>query len=298
MKVTLAGTGGMIPLPYRWLVSCHIHHNGKYFLIDCGEGTQIALEEAGINPGRIDVLMITHFHADHIMGLPGLLMAMANKGKKSKLTLIGPKQLHAVASALCVVCPPMPYDIEVIEMEGGESFILDEVTIESMALSHRIACLGYRLTVNKKPVFSPEKAQSLAVPVKYYKTLHAGKSVRLPNGKLIEPEMVIEKKREPIRLCYCTDTLPIPEIAEFAKDADLFICEGMYANEEMAEKMEEKHHTLIREAAALANQAHAKELWLTHFSPAFKHPEESEEYARSLFPDAKIGFDGMTKEIK
>lgn len=295
-EVILPGTGGMIPLSERWLSTCHISHNGMNFLIDCGEGTQIALEEAGIKAGRIDVILITHFHADHIMGIPGLLLSMANKGKKSPLLIIGPKQVAEVVSSLCVVTPKLPYEVRLMETEDGAKTEIGEIEIESMMLSHRMPCYGYRFTIKRKPVFSPEKAKALDIPVKFYNTLHNGEEVKLDNGRIVKPEEVIESYRTPKIITYCTDTLPIPKIADFAKDSDLFICEGMYADDEMAEKMTEKHHMLFSDAVKLAAKANVKKLLLTHFSPAMKNAFEYEGYLKEMFENGIVGYDGIKIE--
>jgi ribonuclease Z len=165
LDVCLPGTGGMMPLPERWLSCCWIEYQGKALLIDCGEGTQIALREAGCKLSRLELLLITHFHADHIAGLPGLLLTLGNNDRRSPLTIVGPAGLKDVVSALTVIAP-LPYRLQLLEMKDNTAGNLedDELVISYLPLSHRITCLGYRVSLKRKPVFNPEKAGLLGIP--------------------------------------------------------------------------------------------------------------------------------------
>ncbi len=295
LDVCLPGTSGMIPLPERWLSCCWLEYQGKALLIDCGEGTQIALREAGCKISRLENLLITHFHADHIAGLPGFLLTLGNHGKKTPLTIIGPKGLKTVISALMIIAPALPYQVELIELNGsGEGYLEDDdIVISYLPVAHAIPCYGYRVSLKRKPVFNPQKAEALGIPKSQYKTLHAGKKVRLDDGRIIEPEMVLDGAREPISVCYITDSVPKDSMSDFARGADLLICEGMYGDEDMHEKMEEKGHMVFSDSARIAQKAGAKELWLTHFSPALKTPETYIENARAIFPNTIVGYDGL-----
>lgn len=295
MEVCLPGTGGVIPLENRWLTCCWVEHQGKALLIDCGEGTQVALKKAGCKLSRLNTLLITHFHADHTAGLPGLLLTLGNSGKTTPLTIIGPMGLHLVVAALTVIAPVLPYPLYLLELEADKPGKLDAdaMEIRCLPLKHGIPCFGYRVSVKRKPIFNPQKAKQLGVPVTLYHALHAGQTVTLPDGRMVKPEMVLDGERASLSICYCTDTQPTDGLTEFARNADLLVCEGMYGDESMRGKVEEKGHMLFSDSARIARDSGAKRLWLTHFSPALTAPEQYLDEARSIFPQAEVAYDGI-----
>ncbi|MBE6829084.1 MAG: ribonuclease Z [Ruminococcaceae bacterium] len=294
VEVCLPGTGGVLPLENRWTASCWVEFQGTAVLIDCGEGTQIALKKADCRLSRLSLLLITHFHADHIAGLPGLLLTLGNYGKKTPLTIAGPVGLEQIVTSLMTIAPNLPYPVVLNELdEEAQDFELFGIHFASMYLQHGVPCLGYRMTFKRKPIFNPNKAKELGVPLYHYKTLHAGQSVVLDNGSLIVPSMVLDGERPPISICYCTDTQSVEEISRFAHDADLFICEGMYGENAQSEKMWKKGHMVFSDSAGLAKSAEVKQLWLTHFSPAMKYPERYLDAARCIFRYTEVGYDGI-----
>jgi ribonuclease Z len=297
-EITLIGTGGMMPLKDRWLTSCYIEHNGKAVLVDCGEGTQIALAEYGCKISRIEILLITHVHADHISGLPGFLLSLGNSSRTSPLEIYLPEGTAHIVEKLTCICDRLPFEIHVRELplscEGRvpADTIDPLLEIKSLPLRHSTDCLGYSFTFGRKPVFLPESAQSLGIPVKYWKTLHSGENVRLEDGRLITPDMVTGDERPAVKLAYVTDTLPFSGISRFAEGADLFICEGMYGETDKKKSMNQKGHMLMQDACSLAAAAGAKRLWLTHYSPAEKHPKIYAKQLAKLFPNVTVSRDG------
>jgi ribonuclease Z len=289
----------MMPLPKRFLTSLFVQLEGSAFLIDCGEGTQVALKRAACKISAIDLLLITHFHADHISGLPGLLLSLANAGKTEPLTVIGPRGLSRIAEGLMRICPGLPFSVNLRELDtkNPEEITFGHWIINALPLRHRVPCLGYFAEFRRKPVFNPEKAKELGVPLAFYRVLHSGEAVTLDDGRIITTEMVTDGKRKSAKISYCTDTLPFDSIADFAYGSDLFVCEGMYGDDTMADKMEDKHHMLFSDAARLAAKAEVSELWLTHFSPALLRPKDEIGAAKKYFENVIVPTDGYTKTI-
>lgn len=296
IDICLPGTGGMKPLPNRFLTGLWAEHKGKALLIDCGEGMQIALAKAGLSLARLDTLLITHFHADHMAGLPGLLLSAGNYGKSSPLVIYAPKGGREIIERLCCICPELPFDVSVQEISGEGKVFRNELEISFMPVRHRIDCYCYSITEHRPPVFSPEKADSLGVPINMRSILHKGQSIEV-NGSIITPEMVTEGERLPLKITYITDTVYFDKLAHFAADSDLLIGEGMYGEDEFIPKMTEKGHMVFSQSAEIARSSRSKELWLTHYSPALTDPEEHLEAARAIFKNTLAGIDGMKKII-
>lgn len=297
LEVCLLGTGGMMPLPYRWLTALMARYNGKSILIDCGEGTQIAMKEKGWSPKPIDVICFTHYHADHISGLPGMLLTMGNAERTEPLMLIGPKGLTRVVSALRVIAPELPFEIECRELsESFETIAMDGFRIEAFRVNHNVTCYGYTLAVDRIGKFQIDKAKELGIEMKYWNRLQKGETIETDKG-ILTPDMVLGVPRKGLKLTYCTDTRPTDSIVTNASGADLFICEGMYGDTDKKAKAKEYKHMTFYEAAELAKKARVKEMWLTHYSPSLVKAEEYMGAVRKIFPQACAGRDGMTTEL-
>ena len=297
LDVCLLGTGGMMPLPRRWLTSLLTRYNGSSLMIDCGEGTQIAVKQKGWSFKPIDVICFTHYHADHISGLPGLLLTMGNADRTEPLTLIGPKGLERVVSALRVIAPELPFEIQCIEIQGNEEvFSINGYEITAFRVNHNVLCYGYTIEIKRAGKFEVERAKEAGIPQRCWSILQKGETVSV-DGMVYTPDMVLGAPRKGIKVVYCTDTRPVPVIAEQAKEADLFICEGMYGEPEKETKAKEYKHMTMKEAAALAREADVKELWLTHYSPSLVHPEEYIQDVCNIFPHSVVAKDGRTIEI-
>lgn len=297
LDVCLLGSGGMMPLPYRWLTALMTRFNGSSLLIDCGEGTQIAIKEKGWSFKPIDVICFTHYHGDHISGLPGLLLTMGNADRKEPLTLIGPKGLERVVSALRVIAPELPFPIIYKEIEGAEqTFELNGYRLKAFRVNHNVLCYGYTMEIDRAGKFDVERAKEQEIPQKYWKHLQKGETIETGNG-ILTPDMVLGPPRKGLKLTYTTDTRPTNSIRENAKDSDLFICEGMYGEKEKAAKAVEYKHMTFYEAAQLAKEAEVKEMWLTHYSPSLTRPEFFIEEVQKIFPQAKAGSDSMSVEL-
>lgn len=294
LDVCLLGTGGMMPLPGRWLTACYTRFNGSALLIDCGEGTQIALKAAGWSCHDIDVICFTHFHGDHISGLPGMLLSMGNADRTEPVTLIGPKGLESVVGKLRVIAPELPFELKFIEIETPEETIeINGYILKAYKVSHNITCYGYSQIIKRAGRFMPEKAQENEVPMKLWNRLQKGEVLEYEN-RIYTPDMILGPERKGIKLTYCTDSRPVPSITEAAKEADLFICEGMYGEPGMEAKAREHRHMTFTEAAVIARNANVKELWLTHFSPSLVRPKDFVRYAREIFGNTKVYRDGTS----
>lgn len=284
LDVCLLGTGGMMPLPNRWLTSLMTRLNGSSLLIDCGEGTQIAIKEKGWSFHSIDVICITHYHGDHISGLPGLLLSMGNADRTEPVVMIGPRGLEKVVNSLRVIAPELPFEIKFHELtEPEEEISINGYVIEAFRVNHNIICYGYSLSVPRGGKFMPEKAALNQVPMECWNRLQKGEAIEKA-GRIFTPDMVLGPDRKGIRLTYCTDTRPVPVISRKAEGSDLFICEGMYGEKEKEAKAREYKHMTFYEAAGLAKEARVRELWLTHYSPSLVKPEEFLEDTRKIFP--------------
>ena len=297
LDVCLLGTGGMMPLPRRWLTSLMTRYNGSTLMIDCGEGTQIAVKEKGWSFKPIDVICFTHYHADHISGLPGLLLTMGNADRTEPITLIGPKGLERVVSALRVIAPELPFEIKFHEIQNPEeTFEINGYHITAFRVNHNVLCYGYTIEIKRAGKFDVERAKAAGVPMRCWNPLQKGETV-IFEGRKYTPDMVLGEPRKGIKVAYCTDSRPVPAITEHAKQADLFICEGMYGEPEKEAKAREYKHMTMKEAARLAKEAGVGQMWLTHYSPSLVHPEEYLDSAREIFPATIAAKDGRTLEM-
>ncbi|MDF2952519.1 MAG: rnz, partial [Anaerocolumna sp.] len=283
LDVCLLGTSGMMPLPNRWLTALMTRFNGSSLLIDCGEGTQIAIREKGWSVNPIDIICITHFHGDHISGLPGLLLSMGNADRTDPVTMIGPKGLEKVVNSLRIIAPELPFDINFIELSGpSEEIRINGYVIRAFRVNHNVTCYGYNVIIERAGRFSPEKAQENNVPQKFWNRLQKGENIQ-DEDRILIPDMILGPPRKGIKLTYCTDTRPVPAIVESAMNSDLFICEGMYGEKDKDDKAIDHKHMTFYEAANLAKNAEVSELWLTHYSPSLVRPEDYLNDTRAIF---------------
>ena len=284
-------------MPYRALTSLMVRCNGMNVLIDCGEGTQVSIKQQGWSVKPIDVICFTHFHADHISGLPGLLLTLGNAERREPVTMIGPKRLEKIVNALRMIAPELPFPIRFIELENDqESFEFNGMRINAYKVNHNITCYGYSLEIDRAGKFDVEKAKRLEIPMQLWSRLQKGETIRDETG-IYTPDMVLGEPRKGIKLTYCTDSRPTKTIVENAKGSDLFICEGMYGEPEKEKKAKEYKHMTFYEAANMAKEAEVKELWLTHYSPSLVRPQEYEKQVREIFSNTVIPKDRRTTTL-
>lgn len=298
LDVCLLGTGGMMPLPHRALTSMMIRYNGKSILVDCGEGTQVSVKQQGWSFKPIDAICFTHYHADHISGLPGILLTIGNAERTEPLLLVGPKRLEKVVNSLRIIAPELPFQIEFKEIaEAEESFELCGLHVNAFRLQHNVTCYGYSFELERAGKFDVSKAQENHVPMKYWNSLQKGMVVQ-ENGITFVPDMVLGPERKGLKVTYCTDTRPTPLIEKYASDSDLFICEGMYGEPDSYEKAVAHKHMTMYEAAEIAKRAKVSEMWLTHYSPSLVKPVQYIDEVRKIFPGAVAGKDRMNTVLK
>lgn len=284
----------MLPLPDRWLTSLMLRCNGHSLLIDCGEGTQVAIREKGWSFHDIDVICLTHFHADHVAGLPGILLTIGNSDRTEPVTIIGPKGLKKIVSALRTIAPELPFPVILQEIdEDRQTWQMNEFVIDAFHVQHRVTCYGYCVRIPRTGKFDAVRAKDQNIPQKLWNRLQHGQTVT-EDGITYTPDMVLGPQRRGLKVTYCTDSRPVPLIAEYAKDADLFICEGMYGEKEKISKAREYRHMTFTEAAGLGAAAQPRRMWLTHYSPSLMRPKQYLSSARAIFPRIECGKDGMS----
>lgn len=309
IDLTLLGCGGGMPMANRHLSSLCINFSGRKILIDVGEGTQVAIRKNKLGFKAIDIILITHVHGDHIVGLPGLLATIGNSGREEPLTIIGPTGIKDVIKGLSVLFPYLPYELRIEENIKELGFTLSktnlnlsdinkgEVILKTEELDHSAACLGYSLYFKRRRKFNLEKAIEMKVPKVLWSKLQKEEVVNF-EGITYDSSMVLGDERKGIKLSYITDTRPNEKIINLIQDSDLFICEGTYGSDADIHKAIKNKHMTFKEAATLAKLGKVNELLLTHFSPAMIDPSEFIENATSIFTNTIIGEDGMEKSLK
>jgi len=303
LEAFILGCGGMMPLPNRHLTSVLLRREGELFLFDCGEGTQVSLRKLNLRWKKISVIFISHTHADHVTGLPGLLMLSSQVERDEPLYIIGPPKIaDFIEASRQVLDMYINYEIIVREItEGGIVYEGEDFRIRAFPLRHTKPCYGYVLEEDQRPgEFNPEKAEALKVkrgPL--WSALQSGKTVKAEDGSDIKPEQVMGHTRMGRKFSYVTDTLAFRQIASEVDGSDLFICEGMF-EKALEESAREKKHMTAEQAAYLALEANVKKLALIHYSPRYTEFELKQviKEAEAVFPRTVLSRDRMVLPIE
>lgn len=296
IEITLLGTGGTLPVKGRWLSSAMLRCMGTSILFDCGEGTQMAAREADLPLGCVDVLCLSHYHGDHVAGLPGLLLSMGHEGRRTPLDVYGPEGLPEVVSALRILAPFLPFEVRLHEIRTDRPVTVHTIghlTVGAFPLDHSVPCLGFTVDLFRPGRFDLEKARLNHVPQPLWSTLQKTDSAVDAEGRVYTKDMVLGPDRKGIHVLFAQDTRPTPLLEQLMAGRSLCILEGMYGNDDKREKAVETSHMTFTEVAFMASRAQPDEIWLTHYSPSLPDPEAYIEEARSIFPRLTLGTDGM-----
>lgn len=290
-----------MPLPGRYLTSALVRRDGELFLFDCGEGTQVSLKMLNLKWKKISAIFISHMHADHVTGLPGLLMLSSQVEREDPLYIYGPERLvEYIDASRRILDMYINYEIKVIPVKEGEIYRGDGFSINAFSLNHTKPCFGYSLVENKrKGEFFPDKAIALGIPKgRLWGELQKGNPITLPDGRVIESSMVMGKEREGRKFSYVTDSLYFPEISDFVHDSDILFCEGMF-EDALAESAHEKKHMTSSEAARIARDGYCEKLCLQHYSPRYSDKELKvlKDEAQKIFPNTVLTRDRMQFDI-
>jgi len=301
LEVFVLGTSGMQPLPNRFLTSAAVRREGEIYLFDCGEGTQVSLKMLNLHWKRISRIFISHMHADHVTGLPGLLMLSSQVDRTEPLYIYGPSKLKEYIDANRKLLDMyINYEIRFIQTEPGVIYENEELTVEAIPLLHTKPCFGYVLTEKDRPgEFNVENAKALGVPMgPMWGLLQKGETVTLDDGTTVNPDQVLGKPRRGVRFSFITDTMYLSYIANHVKNSDLLICEGMFDSSLTQDAFEKKHMTCTQ-AATIAKDADAKKLALIHYSPRYTDKELRilKDEASEIFENTVLTKDRMIFEL-
>ena len=302
MEAFVLGCSGMMPLPYRHLTSVLLRRDGNLFLFEGGEGTQGSLRRLNLKWKKIDAIFVSHTHADHVTGLPGILMLSAQVDRTEPLYIYGPPKIKEyIESSRKVLDMYINYPIVVKEItapcivHSGEDFY-----IRAFPLEHTKTCVGYTLEELDRPgAFNPEKAKALGVPCgPLWGNLQKGFEVIASDGSTVKPSDVMGQKRSGRKFSYVKDTLYLPSIAKEVKGSDLLICEGMF-EDSLSDQAKEKKHMTAKQAATIAKDADVKRMALIHYSPRYNDKELQVllDEALEVWPKTELSFDRMHIEI-
>ncbi|MBR4748220.1 MAG: ribonuclease Z [Abditibacteriota bacterium] len=292
-----------MPAPKRALSSAVLASEGVHILFDCGEGTQTAAMRSGVSPLKIDVIALTHYHGDHIFGLPGLLQTMSAMGRTEPLRVTGPAGFRKYAAPLIKAAGITDFDILQCDVSEPVSLsALDErwprqAFLSSFGTRHGCCSCGYVFELRRQRRLSPEAADRLGVPVTARKLLQQGSSVRI-NGRTVTPDDVLGGPRRGIRVVYSGDTARCRALETHSAGADLLICDATYGSNDQKDIAGERGHMTFADAAETALAAGVGKLCLTHFSQMIREPAEYLDNARGVFSSTVAGSDGMTLELR
>jgi ribonuclease Z len=303
LEAFVLGCGGMMPLPYRHLTSVLLRREGDLFLFDGGEGTQISLRKLNLRWKKINAIFVSHTHADHVTGIPGLLMLSAQVDRDEPLYIYGPPKIaEYIDSSRKVLDMYINYEIVVREItEPGIVYSGDGFDIRAFALQHTKPCYGYTLEEHPRPgAFNPAKAAELKVPCgPLWSKLQGGETVTASDGSEVRPEDVLGQPRKSRKFSFVTDTKYLPSIAKEVDGSDLLVCEGMF-EDSLADTAAEKKHMTAKQAATIARDAKVKKVALIHYSPRYTDHDLKVllDEAKTVFSDTVLSKDRMVFPIE
>ncbi len=290
MEVVFLGTSSMVPTKERNHAGAFVAFGNEGILLDCGEGIQRQLRNAGISLTKVTIILISHWHGDHVLGLPGLIQSLASMESSRKLRIFGPrgtkKRFGLIKKAFVF---EEKAEVEIHDVSKRIFFETNDFKIESLPLEHSTACIGFSIIQKGKRRMNMEAVSKIGLAEgPALGKLQEGKSVKV-NGKTIRPDDVsyLEKGK---KITYITDTGICNNAVELAENADLLVCESTYADD-LEEKAEKYKHLTARQAGMIANKADVKNLVLTHFSQRYKTVEQIEEDAKTVFSNVRCAFD-------
>ncbi len=303
IDITLIGTSALLPIPERALTAAFLSCGGHSILFDCGEGTQSAARKAGVSLVRTDIIALTHYHGDHILGLPGLLKTMWRTERTEPLYVIGPEGLWVKAmEPVLRLTGRTTYPIELIENPTAElqlSTLIkgwDSAKLTPFKTEHKVPSQGYCFTLSRAGKFIPQKAKALGVPVNQWGLLQKGQSVQVGDN-IILPEQVLGEPRKGLKFVFTGDTAIYDNLINAAQGADLMISEATYGDNNQAQKAKTNGHMTFAQAAEVAKRADVKQLWLTHYSQTIADPQEYLPNATTIFENTICGEDGMSTTL-
>jgi ribonuclease Z len=299
LTVTLLGTSAAVPSVDRNVAALAVQREGETLLFDCGEGTQRQMMRYGVSFAFRDIFF-THYHADHMLGVTGLLRTLGLQDRTAPVTLYGPRgALRILSQAVGLGIERNRFDVEIVEIAAGQTLNRGDYDIVAFETDHRADTIGYALVEHiRLGRFNPDQARELGIPEgPLWGRLHKGETIELPDGRRIEPVRLVGEPRRGRKLVYTGDTRPCATVVEAAAGADLLVHEATFGEDERARAVETGHSTAAQ-AAEVARQAGARRPVLPHTSPRYTRdaPELLAE-AKAVFPETLVGRDGLTVDV-
>ena len=226
------------------------------------------------------------------------MRTICNSDRTEPVTVIGPRGLSRIMTAVRTIAPELPFEVNFIEIDGNEqTFLIDGMEITAFRVQHNIVCYAYEISVRRKGRFDAARAKAQEIPLRFWNPLQRGETIE-DGARIYTPEMVLGEERKGLKVVYATDTRPVPAITEHALNADLLVCEGMYGEPGMDKKAREHRHMTMQEAAQIGKDAQPVNMWLTHYSPSLVRPDQYMSSVHAIYPNVIAAKDGQEITLK